>query len=220
MTLTTAPDALTDIDSLPPLIGLHGFPRSGKDTAASVLTADYGYARIALADPIREGLLALDPWVRAGDYSDYNESNRNDLRWLSYPFSIAARRLSSLVAEFGWDGLKESDIWKYETRVLPQKFGTEVGREEFWESFWLDLADRRMSEHERVVVTDVRFPNEREWIKSKGGLLINIVRPGYGAVNKHASEGVLECDVIINNDSDVSTLLARLEDIVRTHGKD
>jgi hypothetical protein len=220
MTLTLAPDALLPVDTYPPLIGLHGFPRSGKDTAAEVLTRDHGYTRIALADPIRNGLLALDPWVRAGDWSEYNDDNRDDPRWLSYPYSVSPRRLTSLVAEFGWDGLKASDLWRFETRTLPQKFGTEVGREEFWNTFWLDLAERRMLDAGRVVVTDVRFANEAEWIRSQGGLLINIVRPGYGAVNNHASEAVQECDVIINNDSDVSTLLARLEEVVRQHGKD
>ena len=220
MTSTIAQSALAPVNNLPPLIGLHGFPRSGKDTAATILLADYGYERIALADPIRDGLLALDPWVRAGDWSEYCDANCDDERWQQYPYNIAPRRLSSLIDEFSWDGVKASPFWRFETRVLPQRFGTEFGRETLWDSFWLDVAERRMLDKGRVVVTDVRFPNEAEWLRSKGGLLINVVRPGYGAVNIHVSETVIECDVTLHNDSDVDTLLTRLQNLVLNHGKD
>ena len=220
MTLTLAQELPAFTDSLPPLVGLHGFPRTGKDTAATTLIINHGYKRIALADPIREGLLALDPWVRAGDWSEYSDINRYHARWQQYPYTITPRRLSALIDELGWDGVKSSPIWRFETRVLPQRFGTEFGRETLWDSFWLDVAERRMLDTGHVVITDVRFPNEAEWIRSKDGLLINIVRPGYGAVNNHASETVIECDEILHNDSDVDTLLARLQELVLKHGKD
>ena len=221
MTLTLVQTAPSFLDDLPPLIGLHGFPRSGKDTAATALFGNFGYARIALADPIRNGLLALDPWVRPGDWSEYKDGDENiHVKYHLWPYNQQPRRLSSLLAEFTWDELKASEVWKHETRTLPQRFGTEVGRDTFWESFWLDLAARRMSTLDRVVVTDVRFPNEAAWLRSKGGLLINVVRPGYGAVNNHASEAVIECDHVLHNDSDVDTLLARTRTLVLNHGKE
>jgi dephospho-CoA kinase len=45
------------------IIGLTGYARTGKDTVASVLVKDFGFERIAFADPIRELLYELNPKV-------------------------------------------------------------------------------------------------------------------------------------------------------------
>ncbi|GGG68590.1 hypothetical protein GCM10011374_36200 [Kocuria dechangensis] len=44
-------------------IGLTGYKRSGKDTAGAHLVASHGYTRLALADPIKAILAAIDPLV-------------------------------------------------------------------------------------------------------------------------------------------------------------
>lgn len=176
------------------LIGLHGFPRSGKDTAALALIND-GFQRIALADPLRDGLLGVDPViVNKFDWSD-------------------ARRLSALVRDFGWETLKADDRFKDEVRRLSQNYGTEGGREIHGTSCWLDAAERRICSP-KVVVTDVRFPNEAGWIRQNGGLLVKVVRPGVGAVNTHASETPIECDAIIENDSTIEDLLGSIRQVV------
>jgi dephospho-CoA kinase len=35
------------------IIGLTGYAQSGKDTVANILVENYGYQRVAFADPIR-----------------------------------------------------------------------------------------------------------------------------------------------------------------------
>lgn len=59
--------------------------------------------------------------------------------------------------------------------------------------------------HPDWVVTDVRFPNEAEAIKQRGGKLVRIERPGAGV--DHISDTALDdygdWDFIINNDSNL-----------------
>jgi hypothetical protein len=95
-------------------------------------------------------------------------------------------------------------------REFLQRFGTEAGRETFWDSFWIDLVlpENQQDLHVQydgydvVVVTDVRFPNEAERIKQLGGEVWEIIRPGLSA-GAHASEHPLPRDLvdvtIVNN---------------------
>lgn len=43
------------------IIGLVGFPRSGKDAAADTLVKMHGYTRVAFGDGVKNLLLAIDP---------------------------------------------------------------------------------------------------------------------------------------------------------------
>lgn len=43
------------------LIGLVGYPRSGKDSAAARLVQEHGYTRVAFGDGVKKLLLAIDP---------------------------------------------------------------------------------------------------------------------------------------------------------------
>jgi hypothetical protein len=53
-----------------------------------------------------------------------------------------------------------------------------------------------------VVISDCRFPNEAEWIKSAGGWLLRIERPGLRPVAAHTSEQhvpALPADMVLHN---------------------
>lgn len=59
------------------------------------------------------------------------------------------------------------------------------------------------------IITDTRFPNEAEAIKSAGGLVIRIDRPGVKPINNHPSEISLDdwdFDYKIANASDITAL--------------
>jgi len=71
-------------------------------------------------------------------------------------------------------------------------FGTEVGRELFGENFWIDQAFKRADEYERVVFSDVRFPNEAHAIEQKGGEVWRINRHNHAPVNRHKSEHAMD----------------------------
>lgn len=177
------------------IIGLAGYARSGKDSAAAVLVEKYGFTRKAFADPMREALLKLNPIVGA-----------------VHRFGMADTvRLSSVIRSHGWDGYKDS-VYGPEVRQLMQRFGTEVVREMFGDDVWVELAMRNLTGD--VVFTDVRFPNEADAIRNAGGLVVRVVRPGVGAVNGHPSESALNdyrFDAEVSNDGSLADLAESIE---------
>lgn len=170
------------------LVGLSGYARSGKDSVADVLVRDFGFTRVSFAGPMRDALLALNPIVR------YEESGYY--------------RIKEVIDVFGWDGYKDSPFGE-EVRALLQRFGTEVGREQWGDDFWAGLAiDRALQiidDGGRVVITDARFVNEAETIQYFGGQVWRVRRPNVWPANGHASETDLDDfafdDVIDNNGS-------------------
>ena len=147
-------------------VGLAGFARSGKDSVGSVLVSQ-GFVRRSFASPMRVALCRLNPLV----------DTVNGVM----PLMDALYLLGS------WEGLKERAPG---VRVLLQRFGSDVGREMFGEDFWVDQAFKGLGD-ESVVFTDVRFPNEAEAIRGRGGVVWNVVRPGVGVANGHVSESAL-----------------------------
>jgi hypothetical protein len=147
-------------------VGLAGFARSGKDSVGAVLVGE-GFVRRSFATPMRQALCRLNPLV----------DTVNGVM----PLMDALYLLGS------WEGLK---VRAPGVRGLLQRLGTDVGREMFGDDFWVEQAFRGLG-GESVVFTDVRFPNEAEAIRARGGVVWNVVRPGVGVVNGHVSESAL-----------------------------
>ncbi|MGZ0151862.1 deoxynucleotide monophosphate kinase family protein [Kribbella sp. WER1] len=185
------------------LIGLIGKKQSGKDTFARAL-AKYDVHRFAFADPLREALLGFDPniVINQDEYGWFLDEN-----WcLPYgaPFTL---RLSHLVSAMGWDGAKNLR----EVRRAMQNFG--VGIRELDPDFWLNITatkvyQARFAEGKDVVITDVRFENEAEWVKEAGGILVRITRPGLVSDDTHESETALD-----NHNTDFHVTNTSLEDL-------
>lgn len=157
------------------IVGLSGYARTGKDTVADVLVQEFGFKRYAFADKLRECVLALDPIVSTG-----HERLKD--------FESKYRRLSSVIEEFGWDGYKQSNYGS-EIRSLLQRMGTEVGRDIIGEDTWVKGLD---NESGRIVVTDMRFPNEYDRVVNNNGETWRITREGVTAVNAHISETAID----------------------------
>lgn len=81
------------------------------------------------------------------------------------------------------------------TRHLMQTLGTEWGREKVYKDIWVWIAVRRLSHMvgfgNKVVVDDVRFPNEYDHLFKMGATMVVVERPGVVARNEHSSEGLL-----------------------------
>lgn len=74
-------------------------------------------------------------------------------------------------------------------RRLMQTLGTEWGRELINPDLWLILAQQNLAVNgPGMVITDVRFDNEAEWIRRMGGKVIHISRNSAPAVEAHKSE--------------------------------
>jgi len=152
------------------IIGLSGYAQSGKDTVAELLCLNYGFKRISFALPMRDAIYTLNPYIINDGLGDGS--------W----------RVADDVDEHGWEMTKQHP----EVRRLMQVFGTEVGRNMFGENFWIDQAFKRADEYERVVFSDVRFPNEAHAIQQRGGDVWRINRHNHTAVNGHTSEHAMD----------------------------
>jgi len=180
------------------IIGLTGFAGSGKDEAAKVLIKEFGFKRVAFADPMRDALYKLDPIVGYRSLSGQMVSVRD------------------LVDKEGWDNAKRDHP---EIRRLLQVFGTECGREIHGENCWVDAAFRQVEYPHDYVFTDVRFPNEAERIHGEGGMVLNIHRPGVASVNGHISDKGLPSELIdctLCNDGTLEDLASAVRALVTT----
>ncbi len=180
------------------LIGLNGWPSSGKDTVAGILVEELGYRQYALADKVREALYLVNPLVGAG----------GDLR------------VRDVVDLHGWDKAKRHLVFGTEIRQLMQRVGTESARTVFGADVWVttlssaidrDLRITHDDSPRGVVVSDVRLTNEAEWVIERGGVVVRIERAGIGPVNNHASEQPLPVALIgstVANDGSLVELRA------------
>lgn len=156
----------------PFIIGFAGRAHSGKDTAALHLVQRYGFHRFAFADPLREMLFALLDQVGA-DHAYATEPHLKEVPIPGLGFSY---------------------------RHLAQTLGTDWAREQLDGNFWLNTAAlalgittasaHRMAApvHDRIVIPDVRFRNELQWINAQGGVVIHLSRPTAPGVRHHLSE--------------------------------
>lgn len=171
---------MSDQTNVPTVIGLSGYARSGKDSAAKTLI-ELGYERISFADQVRELALRLNP-------------------------ALGPWTLSGLVGLYGWENAKDTFSV---VREYLQLLGTSV-REVIGEDAWVDAAFSKMERGKKYVFTDVRFPNEAAAIADElQGELWRIARPGVGAVNNHISEIGLDnwtFDKIIVNEGTLGNL--------------
>ena len=163
------------------IIGLTGYAQSGKDTVAKILVENYGFKRVAFADKIRELLYEMDPPVPVGVGTERHTVG-----------------LQNYVDIYGWDEAKQNSI----VRSMLQNLGVGA-RGVFGEWFWVEQAMRGVSYENNVVVTDVRFTNEADFIKKyDNAKLWRIKRSGVEAVNNHVSESEMDgykVDMILSN---------------------
>lgn len=153
------------------VIAFMGAKRSGKDTVASIIaglaqSVPLNTEKLAFADPLREMMYLLNPIVQ------------ND-----------GTRYAKLVDDVGYEEAKSNA----EVRRLLQHFGTEVVRGVLGDSTWVDHLDRRVQQTSAdiVLVTDLRFPNEYEIIRSMpGSTIVRVDRPDVedAGADSHASE--------------------------------
>lgn len=173
------------------IIGLAGYARAGKDEVAKILVKNYGFKRIAFADPIREFVLRVNPILENG------------------------HRIGEVVKQFNWEIAKKQD----ESRRLLQEVGL-VAREMFGQDFWVNLALEEVQFHENVVISDVRFKNEMAAIRTFEGKTFRVLREGVGPVNGHISETEIDdayFNAYISNNGTLEDLEAYVDTLMKPY---
>lgn len=177
----------------PLVIGFTGLAHSGKDTAAEQFVRDWGAVRVALADPIKRFLLAVNP-----------------LCW-----TAPRARVRDVIDRFGYDTAKADYP---EIRVLLRRIGTDGPIEAFgheaWTKLWTGVAIREIESSgsdATFVVPDVRFDHEARIFEERFRdrfVLLQIERSGIERMD-HASEAGVSVEYIhetIPNDGTVQEL--------------
>lgn len=189
------------------LIGIAGVARTGKDTVAEYLVREHGFTRIRFGDPMREFLYALNPIVTVSGRGPDGSRYVSPIQW----------RVRHIIDTVGWDGYKKEYP---EIRELLQRLGTEAGREILGDTVWMDeVAQRIMKVGGDVVISDVRFVDECNWIHGQGGLVIRVTRPGITSVNAHISDQPLPSYVIdfeVANNGSIEDLERQIEKYLTT----
>lgn len=185
-------------------IGLAGTKGSGKTTIATAMkeilegwdgkAEDEEIQILAFADPVRDMLERLDPFVG----SDY----------------LAWRRLNTILdLNGGWEGVKTTLYYPY-IRELLQRMGTECVRS-VDNDFWVNHMEARISDTTNmVIIQDVRFENEVDLISEYGGVVVELIRDGVDTTDKHSSEAGVTADLIVRNDSTPEYVAERIIDLV------
>lgn len=181
------------------LVGIGHVARSGKDVAAAALVRDLGFERRAFADKLKRLAIAADPIVTTATQATNVGSGKGRLDWI--------------VRGMGLEQAK--DVYP-EVRKFLQDLGAGA-REVFGEDFWVDQCLGTKPLKTDIVISDVRYENEADEIRRRGGKLIRIDRPGVYATG-HASETALvdyDWDEVVNNDGSVHDLETKVVKLVK-----
>lgn len=138
------------------IVGLCGYARSGKDTAALGLVSR-GWKRAAFADALKKDVFeslsrsysAEHPWAVAPELPSE--------RWLKDPERKEAMR--PLLVEYG----------RAMRKISP--------------AHWIARLEKTLDPYGAYVVTDVRYFNEVKWVYDHGGVVFLVDRPGVGPAN-------------------------------------
>lgn len=142
------------------LIGVVGFLGSGKGTVADILVEEYGYQKFAFADVLKDTVSVMFDWPRPLLEGDTDES----------------RKFRETIDNF-WNEKLFNTLGKSVTpRYILQLMGTEAGRDVFGKDIWVSTLEKRISGIKNVVISDVRFPNEIEFIRKMHGMVTRVVR--------------------------------------------
>jgi len=177
------------------LIGICGKAGAGKDTIGDHLIEEYGFERIALADPIKR--IVKDVFV-LDDHTVYDRVAREQ-------------------------PLKDWPDWT--VRKLLQYIGTELFRDNIDDAIWVKSLWLHVQSNpdKNYVVTDIRFPNELEFFEENGNVnfvSMKVVRDGQDGnvgLSGHESEKYdLEAQHTLYNDSEIIDLCEEVDGLMET----
>lgn len=202
----------------PNIIGLCGLASCGKDTVAQLLATHLRFSQLAFADALRNE-------VCQAFGVDQSILTRRDTKEIPTP-ALALNRcrdksfVMAVISHCQWidasTRLMDEFTAPRSPRQIMQWWGTEYRRMHDGQDYWTRTLKARVhiqqqSHQWRHVISDVRFDNEAEAVRSMGGVIWQIKRPGLKHDASHVSEtdgSRFKPDLVINNCHDIRHLQA------------
>jgi len=208
------------------IIGVSGYSGSGKDTIGYII--QYIFCMDKQNVSIEEVCTkyAENQWW-------LEEQSTWEIRKFAGKLKDIAGHLTNIdIEKFEDQEFKKTDLgaeWGMTVRDFLQKLGTDALRDGLHPNVWVNalMADYECVPADRApggwdcnnwIITDTRFPNEAEAIKSRGGIVIRVDRPGVKPINPHPSEVALDdwnFDYKIVNISDIYSLKQTVEQVLK-----
>ena len=189
------------------IIGISGKAGSGKDTAAKMLE-----------------ILYANPGISYEDFANRKYRNFADVQVVHFA-DILKETVQVLFAIGEWEtntqeGKKTTVDWIGKTvRELLQEVGQGL-RDAIDPDLWVKALFANTEDWTNIIIADVRYPNELEAIKKRGGVLLRIDRNGAGAGN-HSSETALddykEWDFHIGNNGSMEELFEAMRIFTKSY---
>lgn len=152
----------------PLIIGLTGRAGSGKDSAAAYLCLRYGFVQTSFAEALKDTAAHL--LDAAGvDYAHLFEHALKE-QPIAELHGASGRQILQTLGD--WGRALHPDWW---ITILARRLG-------------LDGGTASAPVHARIVISDVRLPNEAAWLAARGGVLMRLHREQAGAVRAHSTE--------------------------------
>jgi hypothetical protein len=181
---------------MPRLIALYSpCMHSGKSTVSNLLTTEYGHMTIKFAQTLKD-MVALLLCEAGYNQRDIERCIEGDLKEKPTDFGPTPRQLM-------------------------QTLGYEWGQKCVHPALWVKIAEgqinAQLSGGEKVVIDDLRYPQEYKMLQSLGAQFWHISRPGAQDSTGHHSEGLLndhEWDVRIVNKDGIEELKGTVRDLL------
>ena len=183
---------------IPRIIGISGAKFSGKSKVASILCDKYDYNIKSFAEPLK----------------------------------LAAKEIFLLDEDQLYDPIKKETIDKrlgISPREIFQVLGTDIFRNNIYNFFpriklhndniWITNMNLYINKNidKKIIIDDVRFDDEYNFIKSINGIVIKINRKNNLIIDNHESEIGCKYDFIIDNNSDLIHLEKCIEKFIQEY---
>ena len=189
---------------LPPILGISGKGQAGKDTVADyILTKDMWVDKASFAFNLKK--------VCSKFFGlEINRFLKQDLKCKKFrrPLIITRKKYAELITTIlegeSYTIPNLPDKYVHTPRELLQYIGTDVLRRAN-DNCHVIMFRKLYGKGDGLIVTDVRFENEAQFIREQGGMLVRIERPQrYLLRSNHPSETSLDYwfdwDYVLNND--------------------
>lgn len=193
------------------IIGISGKIGSGKDTLARAIL--YNASKTVSGDRY---------YVDAQEWIDNFISESNISSWEIRKYGEKLKQIASMLTgipreKFEDQQFKSTELgpeWDSMTvREFLQKLGNDALRFKLHQAVWTNALFSEFTPESNWIISDMRYPNEAECIKEKGGIVVRIVRPSNPyPESTHISETALDdykFDYEIKNEGTIEDLVIK-----------